>query len=303
MPRKSQIPDHNGQWRTRVALVSLLASFSLIVIKLAAALMTNSLALYSEAGHSAVDTVAVLITFLAIRQAVKPPDEDHLFGHAKYESMGALLQLIFLFVLGGLIVYNGLTRLFVKPAHVEIGVAAFVVMGVSISVEAWRTLALVRAARKTRSEALAASSTHFLTDFLDSIVVIFGLIMTSLGFPIADSIAALFVAAVVLWLCFRLSRDVIHSLTDRAPEGVAETVENVVRNIENVIGVHDIRVRQAGTQYFTEMHVDLARHLPLGDVHHVLDQIEHSLHELYPTMHIVTHPEPVDIQGTSNFAR
>lgn len=287
----------------RVAFVSLLASFLLVIIKLAAALITNSLALYSEAGHSAIDTVAILITFLAIRQAVKPPDEDHQFGHAKYESIGALLQLIFLFILGGLIVYRALERLLVAPAKVEIGVAAFVVMGVSITVEAWRTFALVSAARKTRSEALAASSTHFLTDFLDSIVVIFGLIMTSLGYEKADSFAALFVATVILWLCFRLSRDVLHSLTDRAPAGVAKDVEEVVCKIENVLGVHDIRVRQAGSQYFTEMHVDLAQHLPLEEVHDVLDRIEHTLRELYPTMHIVTHPEPVDAPPTSHFAR
>ncbi len=287
----------------RVAFVSLLASFSLIVIKLTVAMMTNSLALYSEAGHSAVDSVAILITFLAIRQAVKPPDEDHQFGHAKYESVGALLQLIFLFILGSLIVYNALRRLFVEPADVQIGLAAFVVMGISISVEAWRTFALVRAARKTRSEALAASSTHFLTDFLDSIVVIFGLIMTSLGYHKADNFAALFVAVVILWLCFRLSRDVLHSLTDRAPVGVARDVEQIVCKVENVLGVHDIRVRQAGTQYFTEMHVDLAQHLPLEEVHDVLDRIELALREFYPTMHIVTHPEPVEAPPTSHFAR
>ncbi len=303
MPEHSSIPGHSGQWRMRVALVTLLASFGLVLIKLAAALMTNSLALYSEAGHSAIDTVAILITFLAIRQALKPPDEDHLFGHAKYESVGALLQLIFLFVLGGLIVYRALQRLFVEPAKVEIGVAAFVVMGISICVEAWRTLALMRAARKTRSEALAASSTHFLTDFLDSIVVIFGLIMTSFGYQKADTFAALFVATVILWLSFKLSRDVLHSLTDRAPEGVAKHVEEVVRKVEHVIGVHDIRVRQAGSQYFTEMHVDLAQHLPLEEVHDVLEGIELALRELYPTMHIVTHPEPVDAPPTSHFAR
>ena len=303
MTKLTHLNDHNGQWRMRVAFVSLLASASLVILKLATALITNSLALYSEAGHSAVDTIAVLVTFLAIRLAVRPPDEDHMFGHAKYESLGALLQLIFLFLLAGLIVYNAFKRLFIEPEEVKIGIAAFIVMGVSISVEAWRTMALVRAARKTRSEALAASSTHFLTDFLDSLVVIFGLVMTSLGYHKADTFAALFVAVVILWLCFRLSRDVLHSLTDRAPAGVAQDVESIVSKVENVIGVHDIRVRQAGTQLFTDMHVDLAYHLPLGDVHHVLDQIEHALHELYPTMHVVTHPEPVDAPASSHFAR
>jgi cation diffusion facilitator family transporter len=286
--------DQSTVWRTRVALVSVIASALLVIAKLAVAVVTNSLALYSEAGHSAVDTIAVLITFAAIRQAGKPPDRDHLFGHAKYESIAALIQLIILFGLAGVIVYNACKRLFVAPSPVEIGVAAFVVMGVSICVEGWRTFALVRAARKTRSEALAASSKHFLTDLLDSLVVIFGLVMTRLGYPKADSYAALFVAAVILWLCVRLTREVFHSLTDRAPEGLAEDVEHLVLNVADVIGVHDIRVRQAGPQYFTEMHVSLAPHLTLGEAHDVLDRIEATLQGRFPGMHVVTHPEPYD---------
>lgn len=292
MPRQQPLTEHTAVWRTRVALVSVIASAVLVVAKLTVAKITNSLALYSEAGHSAVDTIAVLITFVAISQSLKPPDRDHLFGHAKYESIGALVQLVILFALAGLIVYHAFERLFVEAAPVEIGAAAFVVMGIAICVEAWRTLALLRAARKTRSEALAASSTHFLTDFLDSFVVIFGLLMTRLGYPKADSYAALFVAAVILWLCVRLTRDVIHSLTDRAPEGLAKDVEHLVLGVTDVIGVHDIRVRQAGPQYFTEMHVYLAPHLTLGQAHDVLDRIEETLLKRFPGMHIVTHPEP-----------
>lgn len=287
----SSVPQ-NVRKKLRAAEVSVIASAILVIAKLVVAMLTNSLALYSEAGHSAVDTIAVLITFIAISQAIKPPDRDHLFGHAKYESIGALAQLVILFALAGLIVYNAFSRLFIEPVTVKIGLTAFFVMGVSTAVEAWRTVVLMRAARRMRSEALAASSTHFLTDFLDSIVVIFGLIMTSLGYPKADIFAALFVAAVILWLCFRLSRDVIHSLTDRAPEGLAKDIENVVVGVTDVIGVHDIRVRQAGPQYFTEMHVHLAPHLTLGQAHDVLDRIETELMKKYPDMHITTHPEP-----------
>lgn len=285
-------PDDAAQ-RTSVAMVSVLASLAITLVKLVTAILTNSLAMYSEAGHSGVDTLAVLITFIAIKKSVEPPDRDHPFGHAKYESVGALIQLVFLFGIGGLVVYNALERLFVQPQPVEVGLLAFIVMGLSVAVEAWRTFALLRAARATKSEALAASSTHFLTDFLDSFVVIFGLIMTAIGYPRADSFAALFVAGVILMLSIRLGREVFHSLTDRAPDGIADEVRADVLQIVAVRGVHDIRVRRAGPQLFTEMHVELDASLPLGQTHDILDQIETKLHERYPTMHVVTHPEPV----------
>ncbi|MBI5059505.1 cation transporter [candidate division KSB1 bacterium] len=270
-----------------------MASLVITLIKFGTAIVTNSLAMYSEAGHSLVDTLAVVITFAAIKKALEPPDPEHPFGHAKYESVGALAQLILLIGIGGLIVYNALERLFIRPEPVEIGPLVYGVMAVSIVVEGWRTVSLMRAARQTGSEALAASSTHFLTDFLDSFVVVFGLIMAGIGYPKADSIAALFVAGVVFMLSIRLGRDVFNSLVDRAPEGVAEDVERIVRGVHDVIGVHDIRVRRAGTQLFTEMHVDLDATMPLGDTHAILDLVEYELRNKYPTMHVVTHPEPV----------
>jgi ferrous-iron efflux pump FieF len=128
------------------------------------------------------------------------------------------------------------------------------------------------------------------------LMVVFGLIFTAVGFPRADSYTALGIAILVFFLSFRMGRRVFSSLTDRAPAGMAHDVEALVQNTEHVIGVHDIRVRQAGSQYFAEMHVSFDAMMTLGDAHRVLDQIEEELHKRYPTMHVVTHPEP---EGTT----
>jgi cation diffusion facilitator family transporter len=266
----------------------------LIGSQLVAGFLTHSLALYSEAGHSGVDLLAALISYIAVHTAGRPPDEDHLFGHAKFESVGALLQLLFLLGLGGVIVYKALMRMLLGAPEVTITVTSAILIALTIAVETWRTISLVRSARQFGSETLAASALHFLSDLLGTIVVVFGLIFTALGFPEADAIAALVIAALVFILSFRLGARVFHSLTDRAPVGLVEDVEAVVLAVENVIDVHDIRVRQAGSQYFTEMHVSLAPDLSLERAHHVLDQIESELHERFPSMHVVTHPEPAE---------
>lgn len=266
----------------------------MVIFKLSGAYATNSLALYSEAGHTAVDMVAALVTLIAVRLASRPPDKDHHFGHSKYESMAALGQLLFLYAAAAWVVYEALHRLAADvPAKVH-ALPALAIMGVALIVELWRAMAMARVARKSGSEALAASAVHFLSDVLDSVVVIIGLGAAALGYARADSYAALFVAAVILWLSVRLTRDVFFSLTDRAPAGMARRVEELVGAVTDVLSVHDVRIRQAGAQLFTEMHVDLDAALPLNRVHDVLDEIESTLREQFPNMHVVTHPEPFE---------
>jgi cation diffusion facilitator family transporter len=272
--------------------VSVLAAAGLVAAKLCAGLLTNSLAIYSEAGHSAVDLLAALVSYVAIYRAGQPPDDHHHFGHAKFESIGALTELLFLLALGGAIVYNAVRRLLFGTPEITITWVAVALVTLTITIDVWRTTALHRAARRTGSEALAASAMHFLSDLLGTSMVMFGLLMTALGYPKADSMAALVIAGLVLYLSYRLGRRVLSSLTDRAPRGISVDVEDLVSSIRHVIGVHDIRVRQAGAQYFAEMHVDLSPTISLEQAHDVLDQIEEELRKRYPGMHVVTHPEP-----------
>jgi len=283
--------------------VSIFAALGLIIAKLIAGYLTNSLALISEAAHSGADLAAAVVTYLAVRNASKPPDTEHHFGHAKYESVGALLEASFLVAVATAIVYSAVQRLVHGAPPITLSLTAALLVGASISVDVWRTLTLRRAAKQTGSEALEASSLHFLSDLLGTCVVVVGLVAAALGYPKADSIAALIIAGVILFLSVNLTKRLFHSLTDRAPAGIALDVERVVRQVPNVMGVHDIRIRQAGSQYFAEMHVDLALHLPLEEAHRVLDQIEADLRALYPSMHVVTHPEPVDTPTGSYFAR
>lgn len=285
---------HGVNYRLRAARVSVIAAAIMVIGKLAAGYLTNSLAILSDAGHSSVDMLAAIISFVAIRNAGKPPDPDHHYGHAKFESIGALVELIFLVGLGIAIVYNALGRLASGTQEVHLSGIGIALIAASFSVDLWRTISLNIAARKSGSEALAASATHFLADLLTTMVVIVGIAMTALGYPRADSFAALGIAAVLAYLSIRLGRRVFSSLSDRAPAGLSAEVEAIVSSIEHVFEVHDIRVRAAGSALFAEMHVCLDAKLSLEAAHDVLDEIESRLQSRYPTLHVVTHPEPWD---------
>lgn len=270
----------------------MIAAAAMVIGKLIAGYFTNSLAILSDAGHSSVDMLAAIVSYVAIHNAGKPPDPDHHYGHAKFESIGALVELIFLVGLGVLIVFSAFKRLSTSSTEVHLGVIGITLVAASFSIDLWRTISLNIAAHRTGSEALSASATHFLADLLTTAVVIVGIIFTAFGFSKADSIAALGIAVVIGYLSIRLGRRVFSSLSDRAPIGLAEEVEAIVHSLEHVIDVHDIRIRQAGSQLFAEMHVGLDPQLTLEEAHKVLDTIEMTLLARFPSMHIVTHPEP-----------
>ena len=177
----------------------------------------------SEAAHSLIDLVATVMTYFAVRVSGKPADEEHHYGHGKVESVTALAETALLFLLSGIVIWEAAHRLFGGAHHaVEATVWAFGVIAVSIVVDYFRARLLYRVAAETSSEALEADALHFGSDMWSSIAVLIGLGAVWLGYPWADSAAAVIVAVFICIAGWRLGRRTIDTLTDTAPTGVAE---------------------------------------------------------------------------------
>ena len=187
--------------------------------KFAVGIAIGSLALISEALHSSVDVVATIITWLVVRVSDQPADEEHHYGHGKFESLSALFVIALLYVLAGGILVESWSRLREGAPPPTLSAIPFVVLVIDIAVNFWRARALHRTARATRSQALAADALHFASDVLGSIAVIIGLVLTGLGYAWGDSAAAIAVAVMISILGLRLGRSTIETLLDRAPEG------------------------------------------------------------------------------------
>ena len=181
--------------KQKVALVSLLASAVLAAAKLVAAVFTGSLGILSEAIHSLLDTGATAITFAAVRISDRPPDETHHFGHAKVESVSALTATGLLFATTIWIVYEAIHRLLTGDTDATVAWWAVAIIAASIVIDFNRSRALRRVAQATASEALEADALHFTSDLWSSVVVLVGLAAAWAGYPWADSVAALAVAA------------------------------------------------------------------------------------------------------------
>ena len=252
--------------KTNVAAISIFASASMAIAKLTVGTAIGSLALISEALHSAVDVVATIITWLVVRVSDAPADDEHHYGHGKFESLSALFVIALLYVLAGGILVESWSRLTEGAPPPKLSAIAFAVLAVDIVVNFWRARALHRTARETNSQALAADALHFASDVLGSTAVIIGLVLTGLGYPWGDSVAAIAVAVMISILGLRLGRSTIETLLDRAPEGVAEKAGDAISAEPGVLAVERLRARMVGATTFIDAIANVPRTYPIDRV-------------------------------------
>jgi len=283
--------------KERVALTSIAISAGLTIAKGIVGFFSGSLAILSEAGHSAIDLVATIITYFAVRISGLPADEEHHYGHGKVESVAALAATALLFGLALYVIWEAVSRLLGADGHaVEATPWAFAVIGVSIVVDFFRARLLYRVASETSSQALEADALHFGSDMWSSLAVLVGLGLIAAGFQWADSAAALVVAIFICIAGWRLGRRTIDTLTDTAPAGSAERVQAIAQRIRGVVSVDRVRVRPAGASLFVEVAVGVSRTLPLDRVSMVERDIGAAVRAAMPESEVtvLTAPRVLD---------
>lgn len=285
----SELVD-NSKEKVQVARSSVVASFFLTGGKLAVGIMTGSLGILSEAAHSALDLFAALITYFAVRVSDKPADDEHPYGHAKIENFSALIESLLLLLTCVWIIKEAISRLLFQEAHVEVNVWSFTILIISIMVDFSRARALKRVAVKFNSQALEADALHFSSDIFSSLVVILGLVFARFGVGVADPLAALAVAVIVITASVKLAKRTVDALLDRAPAGLGRVIEEEILQMPGVAGVHKIRLRQSGGNIQGDLHVVMGRNVSFIDGHKIATEVEQKLTKY--SNDIVVHFEP-----------
>jgi cation diffusion facilitator family transporter len=290
------------QEKRSAALSSVIAAVGLTTFKLIVGILTNSLGILAEAAHSGLDLVAAAMTYFAVRVSDKPADKEHPFGHGKIENLSALFETVLLLATSGWIIYEAILRLFFVSIKVEASIWSFVVMGASIIIDFTRSRLLYRAARKYKSQALEADALHFSTDIWSSSVVILGLIGLTLARYVpgldwmhkADSIAALVVAVIVIYISGELGWRTISALLDTAPRGLADKIEKVAATVPGVVDAHAIRIRPSGAHTFIDMHVTMDGNVTLKEAHAATVVIEDAILKEISPADVTVHVEPAE---------
>jgi len=276
-----------------VALSSVLAAVFLTGFKFVVGIVTGSLGILSEALHSFMDLMASVITFFSVRISDKPADEAHNFGHGKVENLSALIQTILLLITCVWIFYEAIKRLITNDFDIEVMVWSYIVVVSTIIIDFSRSRALLKVAKKHNSQALEADALHFSTDIWSSSAVLVGLICVDLfNFPGADPIAALIVACIILFVCYRMGKKAIDVLLDKAPARTVESVIEVLKNHAEIERFHNVKVRTAGADTFISFNIHMKANTDFVAVHQFCDHLEKDIMQKIPSAQVYIHAEP-----------
>lgn len=292
--------------KQRVALMSLAAAVGILVFKVLVGLHTRSLGILAEAAHSGLDLLATLFTWISLRIAARPADANHPFGHGKFENFSAFLESGLLVVTAILIAYSAIRGWEAGATMLHLDAWAFIVMLVSMAVDGVRARRLRAAATAFGSDALAADALNFSTDLASSAAVLAGLVLAGVGLRTgvnwllhADAVAALLVAAAMVWLALRLGRRTAGVLLDEAPPQLASDLRGAVAGVEDVTGLERLRLRRAGGRYFVDLLLGLTPGATLERAGQVRQEVTQRIQDRLPQADIVVETEPrrLPLQG------
>jgi len=296
----TKLSQDGAHEKRSAAMSSVIAAVGLTGFKIIVGLGTGSLGILAEAAHSGLDLIAAMMTFLAVRISGKPADRNHLYGHGKVENLSALFETLLLLFTCAWIIYEAIHRLLFHTIDLKVNLWSFTVMTTSIVVDVSRSRVLYRAAKKYNSQALEADALHFSTDIWSSAVVILGLFCVKLSEWLpdlsllrqGDSVAAIMVGLIVVYVSLQLGIRTIQSLLDVAPSGMEKKIVSAVEVLPGVTNCHSVRLRYSGPQLFVDIHILVDGNQTLKDVHNLTEEIEGVIQKLVPNADVTVHPEP-----------
>lgn len=286
-----------GVSKPAAAAVSIASNALLIALKLAAAAITGSVAILSEALHSMVDLVASVIAFISVRRADEPADRDHPYGHEKLESLAASIEGMLILVGAALIVYEAVHRLAVGAGVDSLGVG-IAVIGFSAIANGSVSVFLSRQARRHGSPALAGDAAHLGTDAFTSLGVLIGLALVQLtGIDAIDSAVAIAVAVAIVAAGVRILRRSASALVDEAPppaemDRIEEAIAGGRSGTAEIVGYHKLRARTTGRRTYIDLHLQFRSGTTLERAHELAHQLRDAIESELGNAEVLIHVEP-----------
>ncbi|HEU0249802.1 MAG TPA: cation diffusion facilitator family transporter [Solirubrobacteraceae bacterium] len=276
----------------RTAIGAIVAATALVGLKLGVGLAAASLALVSAGIESSGDVLAAAMTFFAVRLGGQPPDPEHPYGHARAENLGALAEAGILLAGGTIVAIEAVVRLVNQHGTPDTRWFVFAVVGVALCVDAGRTLASFRAARRWHSPAMRSNAFHFASDMAGSIVVLVGLLAVRAGVQQGDAIAALVIAGLIIAAAVRLIAENANVLMDRTPVQARELALRALTQLEPEIDTVRLRLRESGGRYFADAVVAVPPGRAVVEGHRAADVVEQTIQAVLPDSDVVVHVEP-----------
>ncbi len=277
------------------AWLSVVSNCVLILLKVVAGILTGSIAILTEAVHSAIDLIASLIALVSVRKADEPADEDHPYGHEKAENVAAGAEAMLILLGAAIIVVEAIRRL-INGSEVESVGIGIAIIAVSIAANLVVSAYLYRRARALESPALEGDAAHLRADAITSVAVLVGLILVEVtGEASFDSIAALVVAGAIVGTGIRLAMRSGRVLMDEVlPESEMDRIEAVIaeRRPPQMAGYHKLRGRRAGSRRHIDLHVQFRSGTSLEEAHQEAHKLRDAIESEFSNADVLIHVEP-----------
>lgn len=278
--------------KVKVARLSIISNSFLIILKVAAGIMSGSVSIISEAIHSAMDLMAAIIAFFSVRVSDNPPDSRHPYGHGKVENISGVIEAILIFIAAIWIIVEAVKKITEGSHELEsIGIGSLVML-VSAVVNTIVSRRLYKVARETHSVALEADALHLKTDVYTSLGVSAGLGLILLtGIYWFDPIVAILVALLIIRESYSLLRRAFNPLLDEAwSENEVDELKTVLKEMN--VPYHELRTRIAGNYRFLDLHLELPKDQSVESAHNYCDMIEEKLNSRFLNLNVTIHVEP-----------
>lgn len=294
----SQQPDAARlmRWATYASVSTALI---LILVKIVAWFITDSVSILATLLDSSLDVLASLVNLVAVRHALQPADKEHRFGHGKAEALAGMGQAMFIAGSAGFLLLQAVGRLLhpqelTAGLEVGIGVMVFSIIATLILLSFQQYVI-----KHTNSTAIKADALHYKTDLLVNASVIIALLLTFYGAGYFDALFGIGIALFILYSAWEIVKESIDLLMDHElPDEEREKIRQIVLSHPGALGLHDLRTRRSGTRIFIQLHLELDSTLTLAAAHIIADDVENELENLFTDAEVIIHEDPVILPVT-----
>src|SRR5690625_1570431 len=279
----------------RSTMVSVWVNILLSLLQLTVGILSKSQALIADAVHSFSDLIADGIVLWANKYSAKAPDDDHPYGHRRFETAATFAVGAILVIVGAGMVWNGINKLQQPAALAKVGIIALPVAIVAIIVKESLFRYMLRVARRVSSTMLVANAWHARSDAASSLVVSIGILANLFGVPMADILAAMLVGIMILRMGWRFSIEAFHDLTDRAvDEQTEQKITQLIQDTPGVLWLHELKTRKMGDMIWVEVDIEMDANLTVKEGHNIAVHARQRVMHALPVLDVMTHFDPVD---------
>ncbi len=272
--------------------ISAVAIFSVVIVEVSVGLAVNSLAILSDGLHALLDAVSTIMLFFAVRASIKPPDEEHTYGHEKFETIGGLIGGIVLIAVAILIFYEAANRLIhMTPIAQSIELVGYIAIAYALFIASLR-VTVFRKTAHVESPSMKAGLYDAISDLSSTLIALLGFGLATLGFFYGDGIASIFLGVMLSYLSFRLVRFSVMELSDTASKELIQKTRKIILSHQEVVKTENLKVRKVSSKVFIEASVQVSSHMSLEEAHSLASRIEADLKKTFGNVDATTHIEP-----------